>query len=296
MISCSSIIRLLRPIQWIKNLFVFLPMFLNGQINDRDTVIYAGFAFVLFCLISSAVYCINDAVDAPFDALNPDKCNRPVASGAISRSQAVGISCILIGLAACAALGSGLPDFRNLSVVLLIYFVLNITYSLWLKSWPVIDVIIIAVCFLLRIVAGGVACNIHLTLWTLTLVFLLTLMLATGKRRHEAWLCEEKGIESRSNISRYSVRFLNIMLLVLGIASFIIYLIWTFSDYAIYRFHTHILYASSLFVAIGISRYLWILLRKNGGGNPTQLFLQDKCIFGAVICWIAFFYYFLYMA
>lgn len=180
----------MRPTQWIKNTFVLVPMFLNGQLTDLKAVVFSAVAFVLFCLTSSSIYCINDAVDAPYDAVNPDKCHRPVASGEISRRMAISIAAVLLALVVALTMSSGYANIRELLIVLLSYFILNLLYTLWLKTLPVADILIIAICFLLRIVAGGVACGIHITKWTMLLVFLLTLMLAMGKRHHEAWLCE----------------------------------------------------------------------------------------------------------
>lgn len=284
----------MRPTQWIKNSFVFLPMFLNGELTDLRIVGFAVVAFILFCLTSSSIYCINDAIDAPYDAVTPDKCHRPVASGEISRKVAFETAAVLIILVIVLTLISGYANLRGLLTVLSIYFILNLIYSTWLKSWPVADVIVIAICFLLRIVAGGVACEIHITKWTLLLVFLLTLMLATGKRHHEAWLSEEKGIASRSNIGLYRVRYLNIALFILGFVTLCVYIGWTFTGYAFHRFGTHHLYLSAIFVTLGIGRYLWIIIAKNGGGNPTKLLLTDHYIQAAVGMWILFFFIILY--
>lgn len=294
MAKFAHIIQLLRPAQWIKNTFVFLPMFLNGELTEYTAVVYSAMAFLMFCLTSSAIYCINDAIDAPYDAVNPDKCNRPVASGALSRSQAIVVAGVLIIVVALVLLLSGNIHLQRLLIILGVYFLLNILYSFWLKAIPVVDVLLISCCFLLRIYAGGVACGIHLTLWTLLLVFLLTLMLATGKRRHEAWLSENMGVVSRSNIKHYNVAFLNVMLIIMGTASFGVYLGWTLSDYAIHRFNTHLLFLTSIFVAQGIGRYLWIILKDNKGGNPTLLLLRDRIIQAAVVLWLLCFSFILY--
>lgn len=284
----------MRPTQWIKNTFVLVPMFLNGQLTDLKAVVFSAVAFVLFCLTSSSIYCINDAVDAPYDAVNPDKCHRPVASGEISRRMAISIAAVLLALVVALTMSSGYANIRELLIVLLSYFILNLLYTLWLKTLPVADMLIIAICFLLRIVAGGVACGIHITKWTMLLVFLLTLMLAMGKRHHEAWLCEEKGIKSRSNIGRYNVHFLNIALIVSGTVTLCVYIGWTFTSYALNRFGTHDLFISSIPVAIGIWRYLWIIIKKNGGGNPTKLLLSDRYLQATVVLWIIYFFIILY--
>ncbi|MDE6741112.1 MAG: UbiA family prenyltransferase [Muribaculaceae bacterium] len=288
------ILRLLRPEQWIKNSFVFLPLFLNGDLADVPRLLMTTVAFFLFCLTSSAVYCINDAVDAPYDAVNPDKCRRPVASGALSRREAVGVACGLLVIVVCAAAFSGFPTLRSLLLPLGVYFVLNLAYSLGLKRVPVLDVVIISGCFLLRVWTGGIAAGIRLTIWTLVLVFLLTLMLAVGKRRHEAWLCENEGVVSRSNIRSYDVQILNWMLVVIGIAALVVYFIWTKSAYVRDRFSTDLVPFTTILVSIGILRYLWLLIRKDSGGNPTELLLQDNVIRLTVLIWIGSFAFFIY--
>lgn len=288
-----QIIKLLRPSQWVKNSFVFLPIFLNGQLKDFTVLWYAVTAFILFCLTSSAIYCINDSVDVSYDAVNPDKKNRPVASGAISIIEAVSISMVLLLAAVGFAFLSGNPHILKVLEVLALYFFLNLSYTLWLKKLPLLDVVVVSVCFLLRVFAGGVACGIPLTTWTLVLVFFLTLMLAMGKRRHEAWLYEKYGIVSRGVIRHYNLKFLSILLVVLGISSFGLYLGWSFSDYAVQKFGNY-LYPTSFFVAQGIGRYLWIILKDNGGGNPTRLILHDRIIQLAVICWSLCFGYIIY--
>lgn len=291
----KSAIHLLRPAQWLKNLFVFLPVFMDGRLSDPLSLDLAIFAFISFCLTSSAIYCINDAVDASYDRLNPDKCHRPVASGRISKSEAYDVATLLIVIVVCTTLTSGSENLRMLLYVLSGYFVLNLGYTLYLKSLPVVDVVIIACCFLLRVKAGGVACEIPVTMWTMVLVFLLTLMLATGKRRYEAWMSESKGIKGRRNIGYYNVGFLNVMLGVLGIMNLLVYLCWTLSDLAEQHFGTKLLFLTSVFVGVGIGRYLWLIIKRNVGGNPTRILMHDHIIQLAVILWIITFFIVIYL-
>lgn len=286
MSKIPHIIKLLRPAQWIKNSFVFLPLFLSGSVTDSDALMATIEAFFLFCLTSSSIYCINDAVDAPYDARNPDKCNRPVASGILSRQEAVMIALMLLLVVGIIIGFSGVHALTILALPLGSYFILNLGYSLYLKRIPVVDVTVIAGCFLLRIWAGALAAGIALTWWTLLLVFLLTLMLAIGKRRHEAWLCETHGIESRSNINKYNVKVLNVMLLITGVASVVTYFLWSESPYVKERYHNDALPATTIFVAVGIIRYLWILLKKDEGGSPTKVLISDRLIQFDVLCWI----------
>ena len=279
-------IRLMRPAQWIKNFFVFLPPFLNGDLTDWSILWHTIIAFILFCLTSSAVYSINDAVDAPFDAKNPEKCHRRVASGAISRTDAMRCAVILILFVSATLLLIPSASIYNLAFPLGIYLVLNLAYSLYLKRIPVLDVLIVAGCFLIRVWAGGVAGPVPLTSWTLILVFMLTLFMATGKRRHEVWLCETKGIVGRSNIKHYSLKALTVMMIVLGVASVVLYLVWSLSPIAISHFHTDKLWITTIFAMLGIYRYLYLTLRLNRGGSPTKMVMNDCTLQLAILLWV----------
>lgn len=270
-------------------------MFLNGQLTDINIIGNTLLAFILFCLTSSAIYCINDAVDAPYDAANPDKCHRPVAAGEVSRFVACAIAAGLVATVGLTVLLYPDAPVRHLAVPLGTYFILNLGYSFYLKRLPVIDVIVIALCFLLRILAGGIAGGIPLTQWTLILVFLLTLMLATGKRRYEAWQSAKTGVESRSNIRSYNLRFLNIMLILLSFGVIGCYVLWTLSDTAQTHFGTHLLFITSIFVALGTGRYLYLILKDNSGGNPTRILLHDRFIMTCVAGWLITFAYILYL-
>lgn len=261
--------------------------------GDMDLFVKALIAFIAFCLTSSSIYCINDSIDAPYDAVNPDKRHRPVASGAVSRGEAIGIAFVLLLLMVALLLGVGTYGKLELLLVLLLYYVLNLAYSLWLKRIPLLDILSISIFFLLRVCAGGIACGIPLTEWTMVLVFLLTLMLAAGKRRHEVWLCETYGIVSRKVVARYKLKFLNIFLICIGLTSMGAYVVWACSEYAVERYSSRLVF-TSLFVAVGISRYLSITLRDNDGGNPIRLLFKDRMIQLAVVCWLACFAYFLY--
>ncbi len=287
-------LKLLRPAQWVKNVFVLLPVFIGGEIGDWAALGAALITFGLFCLTSSAVYCINDVVDAPYDAMHPVKCNRPIASGKIKPSEGIMIAVSLLLVVGLCIVLIPISTIRSVWLPLGIYFITNLGYSLYLKRLPVIDVILIACFFLLRIWAGAIAGQIELTIWTLLLVFLLTLLLAVGKRRHEAWLCEKQGIMSRSNIKSYNVRFLNRMLVVICVASVVVYFIWTESSYVVSRYHNRFIPLTTLLVVAGLWRYLWLLFRKEEGGNPTDLVLKDRVLQLIIISWIICFGFILY--
>lgn len=285
----GAYVRLMRPGQWVKNVFVLLPAFLNGDILNTTILWHTVVAFILFSLTSSAVYAINDSVDAPFDASNPEKCHRPVASGLISRKDALWFAALVLVAVGLLLMLIPARPIRQLWLPLTVYLAVNLCYSFGLKKIPVVDILAVAGCFLIRVWAGGVAGPVRLTLWTLVLVLMLTLFMATGKRRHEAWLCATMGVEGRSNIRYYSLKMLDWAMIGLGAGAVGLYLIWCLSDSAYFHFHAPYLWITTLFALMGIARYLYITLRLNRGGSPTKMLLHDRVIMLAVILWIATF-------
>ncbi|MDE6559629.1 MAG: UbiA family prenyltransferase [Muribaculaceae bacterium] len=283
--SIKDIIRLMRPAQWVKNIFVLLPLFLSGRVCYPDASVNAIIACLLFSLTSSAIYCINDAVDAPYDALNPHKCNRPVASGAISPRSAFGISFLLLAAVTVVLFISDSVNIRSLWIPLSCYLILNLGYSFFLKRIIVIDVLLIASFFILRIWAGAIAAGVYLTCWTIFLVALLALMLAVGKRRYELRLALKKNIVSRANLRHYSLKFLDWFAIIVGITSVIVYILWSVSPYSQEHYHNDTLIYTSLFVILGIFRYLWLLIKDNKGGSPTAILLHDRIIQAIILLW-----------
>lgn len=203
----KGIITLLRPQQWVKNLFVFLPLFFNGGIANIGDLTTLVAAFFSFSFIASSIYCLNDIKDAEADRLHPKKCKRPIASGAVSIPQAIAtmLGCIAISIVALLPL----QNFINTMAIVAIYFLLNIAYCLKLKRIAIVDVFVIASGFVLRLAAGGVAVGIELSHWIVMMTFLLALFLAFAKRRDDVLIYEEKGIRMRESIANYNSTFLN---------------------------------------------------------------------------------------
>ena len=200
----TSILKLLRPQQWVKNLFVFLPLFFDRHLFDVEYLLPCVLVFFAFCFAASGIYCLNDIIDVEADRKHPEKCKRPIASGAVSQRAGYIIMavCFIISLALLAFIHR--PDGRNGLLFLVVggYVVMNIAYSLKLKQLAIIDVFIIAIGFVLRVLAGGMATGIFLSHWIVLLTFLLTLFLAFAKRRDDVAALEKSGVAMRQSVNR----------------------------------------------------------------------------------------------
>lgn len=275
----NNVIRLMRPEQWVKNLFVFAAPFFNGTfIDDLPSLLIA---FAAFCLVSSAIYCLNDAVDYAYDAVTPAKKNRPVASGKVSRTEAV---CVALVLAAVAIVMSVVLLSAGATCVLAGYLALNVLYCLWLKSLPIIDVFVISFGFVLRLVDGSVVANVPLTGWIVVMVFLLTLFLAFAKRRDELAMARDNA---RKSTRSYTREYVDLVLTLLAAILVTLYVAYTLLPSTVAQFHTDKLYVSALFVLGGMMRYLQIAVVHQTSGKPTMIFLRDKVIIACVLCWVA---------
>jgi decaprenyl-phosphate phosphoribosyltransferase len=199
--NLKAVIHLLRPEQWIKNFFVFIPLFFNGKLFDFQMLSSTLVAFLSFCFISSSIYCLNDIQDVERDRKHPVKCHRPIASGAISIGAAkfLMIACVVISLTISLTIINNAP---LLTAIIVTYFILNLAYSFKLKQYAIIDVFIIAVGFVLRVFAGGTSSHIDVTPWLVMMTFLLALFLAFAKRRDDVVLYNNTGVLPRKGIDR----------------------------------------------------------------------------------------------
>lgn len=294
MIILNSLFTLMRPQQWTKNLFVFLPIFFGGKFLDLSALSYVFATFMVFCLISSAVYCINDLVDIESDRKHPVKKNRPVASGRISIQQALLIITILIATALIILWCFVSVRFIPLLAVLAGYLCLNILYSLKLKKYAIIDVFCIGIGFVLRILGGGVAAEIVLSHWIILMVFLLSLFLGFAKRKDD-YLLKVNAMEIRGAAKGYTPYFLNMLLVVTGTVTIVCYILYTVSPEVILRYATDYVYCSTVFVMAGLFRYLQLAVVYNDSASPSYILLKDKFILGCVGCWVLFFLFIIYI-
>ena len=298
----------MRPHQWIKNLFIFLPVFFGRKLFNLQTDILLVFAFCSFCFLASAIYCFNDLIDSEEDKQHPNKKSRPIASGIISKRQAkvftfflVAISILTICIPVNVYTPPHLQHFLNQGLllkqlsILAIYFILNIFYSLWLKKVAIIDVFVIAIGFILRLMLGSVTASIELSQWIVLVTFLLALFLAFAKRRDDVKEFEENGRILRKHIVLYNSRFLDQVLTILSAVTLVSYIMYCTSTEVQERVGNEYLYLTSIFVLLGIIRYLQITIVSGRSGSPTKVLIHDRFLQLTVLTWIIFYLFILYV-
>lgn len=293
--TITQLIRLMRPYQWIKNAFVFLPLFFSGNLYNGTDWFISFVGFISFSLGCSAIYCFNDIMDREADRLHPQKRFRPLASGKISVKFVIPAILVLLAGALAIPLLLGREEFFKCNIILVSYIVLNILYSWCLKRIAILDIIIIAIGFVLRVVWGGVACGIWLSPWIIIMTFLLTLFLALSKRRHEFLLLRKDNIAVRKSITDYNLDFINLAIGISAAVTIMTYILYTVSPEVTSRMHSDYLYLTSVFVIGGILRYLQICYVREEGGSPTLLLLRDKFLILMIGGWIFSFIFFLYL-
>lgn len=283
-------LKLLRVEQWVKNLFVFAPLFFSGKITNYNLLIESVFAFIIFSLIASSVYIINDYSDIESDKKHPEKKNRPLASGAVSRITALVILAILMILC-----GSGIllgqqyfhQSLWKFAVIIGFYFVMNLAYTFKLKHVAIIDVTIIAIGFVLRVLAGGYATGIYISQWAILLTFVLALVLAIGKRRGELINAQISG-RTRKALDGYNVQFADIALSISCTLAIVCYLMFTLSPEVQQRFHPRVFY-TVIFVVFAFLRYLQQTLVYNRTESPTKIIYRDHYLQVTLVLWLASF-------
>jgi 4-hydroxybenzoate polyprenyltransferase len=275
-----AVLEAMRPRQWTKNLFVFAGLlFAQKLFTPRAALAIAAFA--IFCALSSAMYLLNDVADRDKDRLHPRKRQRPIASGRLSVSLAVVTAVVLLVL----ALGASAAISWPLAAVSLAYAVLLTSYSVWLKHLVIVDVLVVAIGFVLRAVGGAVAIDVEISGWLLICTILLALFLALGKRRHEYLALGGEAATHRPILAEYSAGLLDQMIAVVTASTVTAYALYTMSLETVAKFHTHLLPATLPFVLYGIFRYLYLLYSKQLGGNPSELFLNDAPLLVNTFLW-----------
>lgn len=271
----------MRPRQWAKNLFVFAGL-LFAQKLFTPLAVVALAAFGIFCALSGAIYLLNDVADRDMDRLHPRKRERPVAAGRLSVPAAVAAAVTLIVLALAASLLVAWP-FAGVAAA---YAGLLILYSAWLKHMVIVDVLVVASGFVLRAVGGAVAIGVEISGWLLICTILLALFLALGKRRHEYLTLGGGAATHRPILAEYSAELIDQMIAVVTASTVTAYALYTMSPETVAKFHTHWLPASLPFVLYGIFRYLYLLYRRQLGGNPSELFLNDGPLLINTALWL----------
>jgi 4-hydroxybenzoate polyprenyltransferase len=283
------LIRLMRPHQWVKNGFVFIGLLFGHAWKDPHQVAQSLSAFFAFCLLSSAVYVLNDWVDREQDRRHPDKRHRPLASGEVGVPAALGLAlfCLLggAGLAGGLFTGAGLPGSHE-PWLFAIYLFLNAGYSAGLKHVVVLDVFIIAAGFMLRILAGTLGIGIMPSHWLLLCGLMLTLFLGFAKRRAELNVLMEDSGGHRRVLEQYSPAMLDQFITVAAGATVMAYSLYTVSEETIALHGTPWLIATAPCVAYGLFRYLYRLHRTGGGGDPARELLTDPHLLGVFVLWL----------
>jgi 4-hydroxybenzoate polyprenyltransferase len=271
----------LRPRQWVKNLFVFAAVIFSQNLFT-PLIWPASGAFLIFCALSGSIYLINDLADVEKDRLHPVKRFRPIASGALSRRAAGGLAAGLLVLSLAGA-------FRlawSFGLVALAYGVLLVLYSTWLKHIVILDVLTVAVGFVLRAIAGAAAVHVEISGWLVICTILIALFLALGKRRQEYLTLHGSAAAHRPVLAEYGEGFLDQMIAVVTASTVTAYALYTMSPETVGKFHTRLLPLTLPFVLYGIFRYLYLLYRRELGGNPSDLLLSDRALLVNTLLWM----------
>lgn len=290
---CTTVayIKLLRPKDWAKNLFLFIPLFFAGEIANTEKIFLVLLGFISFSFIASSIYIINDYRDIEDDKKHPEKCKRPLASGAVSKTSAIIIAIVLL------VVGFTLAWWikEKFLFVLGIYFIINFGYSFGLKTIPILDIILLSIGFVLRVKAGSVIAFIPLSEWIIIMVFLLALFMAIGKRRDDVLIKINSGNEMRKSVKGYNLEFLNVLIALVCAVIIVAYFMYTMSDEVIKRLGTYRLYYTCLFVMAGIMRYLQLIFVSSDSGSPTKILYKDRFIQIVLLLWIASFIAIIYI-
>ena len=288
-------IQLLRPLQWLKNVFVFVPIFFSNNLLKLDYFGPTLIVFVAFCLISSSIYCFNDLCDVEADRLHPRKCHRPIAAGKVSVKG--GYTMMVICLIVSFAL---LPFAKSINTPYLYiiiggYWLMNIVYCLKVKKIAILDVLTIAIGFVMRVLIGGMVVDIWVSHWLVMMTFLLTLFLALSKRNDDYRIYEQTGIKPRVSITGYNRTFINESTAIVASVTMVCYIMYTMSPEVIKRMDTQFLYLTSGWVLAGLLRYLQKMIVFGLSGSPTNSLVKDRFIQFCIFGWLASFFVIIYL-
>ncbi len=281
----------MRPHQYVKNLFIFMPIFFVGKVTAPELLTSSIIAFIAFSLSVSAVYIINDYRDIEADRKHPRKQHRPLASGTVSAKAAMLLMLVLII--------SGLSIMATLSVmavkILLAYIVLNIAYSFWLKHVAILDVVIISIGFVLRLFVGATVTAIPLSMWIVIMTFLLALFMALAKRRDDVLIFNDTGKKMRQVVDGYNLQLIDSAMTIMAAVVIVAYILYTTSAESVQRLGSEYLYLTALFVIVGIMRYLQISFVDKNSGSPTLIVLSDRFLQVTIVFWLAAFGWIIYI-
>jgi len=284
-------LNILRIPQYSKNLFIFLPLFFALQLTNVHLLVRAGLAFVFFCLIASGVYIFNDYYDKEEDRQHPTKKMRPLAAGRVAAGSALALGALLT---AAGLLGAWLLDVSLLYLSFL-YLILNIFYTLKLKHVPLLDIFSIALGFVVRIFVGGVVTGVKIYPWIIVMTFLLSLFLALGKRRDDVLIFLNSGEKARKSVDGYTLSFIDGSMVVMAAVTIVSYVMYTMSPEITAKFGTGHLYLTTIFVILGVMRYLQITMVEQRSADPAEILIRDSFLQIAILGWIVMFGLLIYL-
>lgn len=282
--SIQNLISLLRPHQWVKNFFIAAPMFFAFMITLHNVLlVVAGIG--IFSLCASAVYVFNDIYDVAEDRQHPEKRKRPIASDQISIKFAWLLAFVLFSVSITVAYFFNI----NFFIILIVYVAINILYTVVLKHIAIVDITIIAIGFVLRLFAGASIINVQTSMWIVLVTFWLALFLALAKRRDE-YLHYINGKKVRKNIDGYNLEMINAGMVLLATITVVAYIMYSVTPAVMERMGSDKLYVTSIFVIVGILRYMQLTFVYEKSGNPTDVLLTDRFLQMVIALWLLSFY------
>lgn len=280
-----ALVQAMRPKQWVKNVFLFAPLVFSKNLFHGDLLLQAVAGFGLFCAIASAVYLANDVLDAPEDRRHPVKRDRPIASGRLPIGAALGASALLAGVGLYGAFRLS-PRF---AAILLVYVAINAAYTLGLKRLAYVDVVLIAVGFVLRVLAGAVAIDVVASFWLFVCTFCLAMFLALGKRKHEMLVAAASGSDrsvARKALGSYDLVTVDRALLMAGTSAVWSYVLYTIAPETREHFDTLLLAVTVPFPAFGVFRFMTLVDRASRSSSPTEALVTDVPFAANMALWM----------
>lgn len=282
-------VKSMRVHQWVKNTFIFAPMIFSLRFLQVDYIKKSLLAFFLFSLVAGSIYIFNDCFDKKKDRLHPDKRNRPIASGALRIPTALGGAFVILAVSLIAIFKFN----RNFFIIAVVYILMNILYSYFLKNIVILDVMVIAVGFVLRVKIGGDIDNIELSVWILIVTFLLAIFLGLIKRRQELVKINNSDgnpdSETRKTLKKYNLSLLDQLISITTATTLISYIIYVANPNVLEKFNTKDLYLTVPFVVFGVFRYLYLTYSEGKGENPAEILFSDLPFLINIIMWLVVF-------
>lgn len=287
----TGLFKTMRPRQWLKNGLVFIPLFFDKKLTDPDSLLRTVAAFVLLCAMSSAVYIMNDLMDIDSDREHPEKRKRPLPSGRLSPTVAA-VAGLVLGIGSLVA---GFFLSIAFGFVLLAYLVMQVAYTFWLKHVVLLDVIIVATGFLLRVAAGVAVIEVErFSPWLYVCTFLLALFLALAKRRHELVLLGEGASNHRAILNEYNLDLIDRLIGIVTTSALVAYSLYTFLAEGLPE--NHLMMLTIPFVLYAVFRYLYLIHVRHEGGIPEEIFLRDRPMQLSLVIWAAVAFVAMYVA